>query len=307
MVTQPDFKKATTFVWSSARLIDRSVCAPVPGRRRGACGRRCLPTRILTAASETRSSPTSARSVSQPQPVEVALHVLDELDAMADPAVARACDYLSTITTNEGGVPFVLPMPEDFPRAPWWNAEPDPPAAINPTAAIVGLLHKHGIRHSWLGPATEFCWRKIEGESELGGYDFLTVFTFLRYVPDRSRAESDFDLVARASSTAGHARRACRGMSSCRCSSRRRPTRPSDCSTRRPSGGAGCAGGVPAADGWPISWEPPSQAAALEWRGFVTVGALETLRAYGRLARAEARTRRRDSDSRLTVTDWPTR
>ena len=35
--------------------------------------------------------------------------------------------------------------------------------------------------------------------------------------------------------------------------------------------------------GWPISFDPPSQAATLEWRGRWTVGALTTLRAYGRL------------------------
>jgi hypothetical protein len=36
--------------------------------------------------------------------------------------------------------------------------------------------------------------------------------------------------------------------------------------------------------GWPISWDPPSAASRLEWRGRWTVEALVTLRAYGRLA-----------------------
>ena len=35
--------------------------------------------------------------------------------------------------------------------------------------------------------------------------------------------------------------------------------------------------------GWPISWEPPDGAAALEWRGVWTLEAVRTLRAYGRL------------------------
>jgi hypothetical protein len=35
--------------------------------------------------------------------------------------------------------------------------------------------------------------------------------------------------------------------------------------------------------GWPISWEPPSQAAVCEWRGMVTLKALRTLTSYGRL------------------------
>jgi hypothetical protein len=35
--------------------------------------------------------------------------------------------------------------------------------------------------------------------------------------------------------------------------------------------------------GWPITWEPPSQAAVAEWRGVVTLAALRTLTSYGRL------------------------
>ena len=35
--------------------------------------------------------------------------------------------------------------------------------------------------------------------------------------------------------------------------------------------------------GWPISWQPPSQASVLEWRAIVTIKALRTLREHGRL------------------------
>jgi hypothetical protein len=35
--------------------------------------------------------------------------------------------------------------------------------------------------------------------------------------------------------------------------------------------------------GWAITWEPPGVAATLEYRGIVTVHALRTLKAYGRL------------------------
>ena len=33
--------------------------------------------------------------------------------------------------------------------------------------------------------------------------------------------------------------------------------------------------------GWPITWEPPSDAARLEWRGIETLRALRVLTAYG--------------------------
>jgi hypothetical protein len=35
--------------------------------------------------------------------------------------------------------------------------------------------------------------------------------------------------------------------------------------------------------GWALTWQPPSQAATLAYRGMVTVLALQVLRAYGRL------------------------
>jgi hypothetical protein len=36
--------------------------------------------------------------------------------------------------------------------------------------------------------------------------------------------------------------------------------------------------------GWPLTWEPPGDAALLEWRGIVTLDALRTLVSYGRLS-----------------------
>ncbi|MGA9042843.1 MAG: hypothetical protein WB421_20105, partial [Terriglobales bacterium] len=35
--------------------------------------------------------------------------------------------------------------------------------------------------------------------------------------------------------------------------------------------------------GWPLNWEPPSEAAALEWRGVVTLESLRFLVSYGRI------------------------
>jgi hypothetical protein len=35
--------------------------------------------------------------------------------------------------------------------------------------------------------------------------------------------------------------------------------------------------------GWPVTWEPPSESALLEWRGRLTVDAVMTLQNYGKL------------------------
>ncbi|WP_129789697.1 hypothetical protein [Promicromonospora panici] len=130
---------------------------------------------------------------SQPQGIEIAFWILDEIDAFDDAAVPAACDWLESSRTPDGGVPWVLPSVVDDERAPWWQPEGDPaPAALNPTAPIAGLLHAHGIEHRWLADATEFCWRKIAATTEVGDYDALSILAFLERVPDRDRAEKEF-------------------------------------------------------------------------------------------------------------------
>src|SRR5512139_1184324 len=85
--------------------------------------------------------PDKRTASSQPIDQEFALRVLDDIGFDAGIAV-QTCDFLETITTAEGGVPFVLPTVRDAPRAPWWDTDLDePPASINPTASIAGLLH----------------------------------------------------------------------------------------------------------------------------------------------------------------------
>ncbi|MEU6784368.1 hypothetical protein ABZ912_34660 [Nonomuraea angiospora] len=129
---------------------------------------------------------------SQPEPVEVAFWILDELDAFDSPMVAAACDYLAGVGTPDGGVPFVLPSVRDTPRAPWWETPDDPPGNLVPTASIAGLLHKHGSTHPWLAAATDFCWSGIAALTEISPYEARAVVTFLDLVPDRPRAESEF-------------------------------------------------------------------------------------------------------------------
>jgi hypothetical protein len=135
---------------------------------------------------------------SQPEPVEVAFWILDELDAFDSPMVPAACDYLASVTTPDGGVPFVLPSVREAPHAPWWEPDDDPPGHLIPTASLAALLHKHGISHPWLAPATEFCWSQIAALQETTPYVARAVVPFLEHVPDRRRAEAEFARVREA-------------------------------------------------------------------------------------------------------------
>jgi hypothetical protein len=303
MAIQLDFAAATNFIWSNARLIDRYRFAHQ--FQEGDA----LPVLETLRAYQNGDGgfgnalePDIRAPLSQPQPCELALHVLDELEAMNNPMVSRVCAYLQSITTRDGGVPFVLPMDDEFPRAPWWNTEPNPPAAVNPTAAIAGLLHKHAIAHPWLAPATEFCWREIEQERTWDGHDFLVLFTFLQFVPDRDRAQKAFQRLARQLLDGGVVSLdpAAEGYVFLPLQFAPTPDSPQrglfDDETIERHLDA-LVGRQQPDGGWLIGFEPPSPAALLEWRGSVTVSALQTLLAYGRLPSV-----RPGSASRLSAT-----
>src|SRR5215469_8027926 len=137
MATAPDLDKATEFIWSTARLLDRRRFAYVflDGNSQD----------VLTALRPYQNAdggfgsglePDIRGPVSQPVPTWTALSILDETGTMGDPIVHSICDYLLSITAREGGVPFVLPSARDYPHAPWWETEDIPPASLNPTAPI---------------------------------------------------------------------------------------------------------------------------------------------------------------------------
>lgn len=142
---------AQTFIFNNARLLERRLFAYLFGN-----GTKHHVLAALRAYQNEDAGfgnalePDKRTATSQPIDQEIALRVLDDVGFDMEIAL-DVCDFLQTITTADGGVPFVLPSVRDAPRAPWWNTETDdPPAWINPTASIAGLLHKHGVDHPWL-------------------------------------------------------------------------------------------------------------------------------------------------------------
>ena len=279
--------RAADFIWRNGRLLDRHRFAHL--FRDGSVAP------VLAALRAYQNpdggfghalEPDLRGGASQPVPAEHALLILDEVDRFEDPMVSAICVWLDSITTDEGGVPFVLSTVSEGPHAPWWV--PTGKASLNPTAGIAGLLHKHSVAHRWLDRATAYCWRVLpEQRALLGPDDAITVLTFLEYVPDRAAAEAEFalvgqrilsDLVALDPATPGYVHT------------------PLEFAARPDSLGrrlfdtatierhlAALTAKQEADGGWPITWEPPSPAAVYEWRAFRTIKWLSALRSYGRL------------------------
>ena len=228
---------------------------------------------------------------SLPIDVEVAFHALSTAGASDATIVRRACDFLARTAAEAGAggaVPPAFPVIEEFPRAAHW-AEWTYQPGINPTAGLVGLLYEMGVEHPWVTQATTYCWEKLEAGQVLDDvHTFSEALVFLEHVPDRQRADRcAAELAGRLGEIPGmHIDPNAQGYGlsplhfAPTAKSRWRELFTSEqieahldrlAGRQQPDGG------------WTISWEPPSKASELEWRGIVTLDALRTLTSYGRL------------------------
>jgi hypothetical protein len=286
--TTPDLGRATDFMWRAARLLERRRYAYLflDGERQ-AVPEALRPYQNSDGGFGNGLEPDVRAPVSQPVPTWTALGILDETGDFTDPMVGQICDYLLSITTAEGGVPFVLPSVRDYPRAPWWEPDDQPSASLNPTAAIAGLLYKHGVRHPWLVKATTYCWSQLDALDQTSPYEMRAVFPFLDYVPDRRRAEEVFDRIGPKILEQNLVALTPTAEDETHTPLNYAP-RPESMARRLFSDEVieanldALASAQQEDGGWPFNWLAWNPATALEWRGVVTIEALVTLQAYGR-------------------------
>ncbi len=235
--------------------------------------------------------PDTRCPASLPIYVETAFQALATVATVDRSMVLRACDFLARSAAEAGAggaVPLAFPIIESFPRAGHWTEWTYEPG-LNPTAGLVGLLYQLDVEHPWRQQAARYCWERLEaGELPDSAHTLSEALVFLEHVPEHDRADrcvaeiaGHFDEVSGLHldpETPGY------GLSPLHfaptASSRwRRLFTDAQISAnldhlardQQPDGG------------WPIAWEPPSEAATLEWRGVVTLQALRTLTSYGRI------------------------
>ena len=278
-------ESAEIFVLNNARLLERDLFAfHFQGGHRQKVLSALLAYQNEEGGFGNALEPDKRTMTSQPIDQEFALRILDEIGF--EPSIAlQICDFLETITID-GGIPFVLPTVRDAPRAEWWNTDTDnPPASINPTASIAGLLHKYQFQHPWLARATEFCWEQIEISQNISGNDLLCALLFLEHVPDRERAERVFKQVCIHMLADGHIAYDPQASGYVFMPLDFAPSPHSMCrqlfedATIRTHLEA-LARRQQVDGGWPISWNAISPACEMENRGIVTIRVLQTLKAY---------------------------
>lgn len=229
---------------------------------------------------------------SQPTGGMHAFEVLAEVAPVTSPHAAGLCDWLQEHTLPDGSLPLALPVRDPSGCAPWWlGADPDTPslqmtAQVAAKAHIVARFDPLVAAHPWLSTATRWCLDAIAGiETTPHAYELLFALQFLDAVHDREpTASALLDRLGKHIPPGGSIPVAggAEGES----------VRPLDVSpvAGRPlrrlysedvlNADANRLAGQQQADGgWVVDFPSASPAAALEWRGYMTVEAVAVLQA----------------------------
>ncbi len=232
---------------------------------------------------------------SEPLSTHAALAVLDEVGALQDPMVADATTWIATIALPDGGVPFALPASADAPRAPWVEPGPEP-VGSHLTFALAALTHRSRWSYRegsepqrWIADADAWCWDRLDRPRELGAYDVLFGLGFLDAVPDDHRARAAVEQLAVLIGDDGTLPVA-GGTDGERLTPLALSPRPGRRSRALFAAEAidrdldRLEAAQQADGGWTFDWGTWAPAQEVEWRGIVTLDALATLAAHGRIA-----------------------
>jgi hypothetical protein len=279
---------ATDFLWRNARLLERALFAhqflgaPADHVRTAIRAYRNPDGGLGHALEPDIRAPTS-----QPLFVEVGFRALQQAGIRDQEMALGACDFLASVAREDGTVPIALPSMLDYPRAAHWAELGPPDDSPNPTASIAGLLLWQGVEHPWLERATAWCWQRLE-QPIAEAHDIVTALTFLRFAPDRPRAEALAVSVARQAFGARYFKAepgpGSYGLTPLHLApSPDAPGRVAFSDDLIAAHLDDLAAGQQEDGGWPITWNPPGPGAVMEWRGVWTLEALTTLRTYGRV------------------------
>lgn len=237
---------------------------------------------------------------SQPAAALHAFEVFAEAAPTVSPATGPLCDWLGSISRPDGGLPFALAVSDPAGCAPFWvQADPDA-SSLQITAVVAANAHRVArhdpvvATHPWLDEATRFCIDAIGAmEARPHAYELGFAMQFIDaavdQVPNVETLLARLDMYLPGDGTLPVEG----GLED-------EMLRPLDYAPY-----PGCpVRDLLAADvierdldrldgqqqpdgGWPVDWQSASPAAALEWRGYLTVRAVKVLMANARTSAAD--------------------
>ncbi|MEU6643914.1 hypothetical protein ABZ863_15355 [Saccharomonospora sp. NPDC046836] len=227
---------------------------------------------------------------SQPGAALHAFEVFADLAPVTHPHAAALCDWLASVTLPDGGLPFALPIADPAGCAPFWvQAEPGVSSlqitAICVANALRVAAHDPAVAgHPWLDRAAEYCLSAI---GALDGQPHALVLAFATRFLDAAHTR-----YPEAAALLDSVRRfvPADGIVHVAGGAEDEVMRPLDFAPL-PGGPARTlfsrevieaelrrlAGEQQDDGGWQVGFVSYSPAAALEWRGYATVGAIQLL------------------------------
>jgi hypothetical protein len=216
---------------------------------------------------------------SQPIAVLTAFEVLHEAGGSAPRA---ALEWLASISNENGGIPFHLPASDDAPQAPWM--QPASSSSLHMTAAVTAAAARLGTEHPWIEAAADYCRRQIDAAEHLPAYETKYALAFLDATGDTERLTALGNGLPRDGRLPVEGGAENETLNLLTLSPR--PDRPA----RRLFDEGVLAGELDGLEkeqrpdgGWDFDWLVWAPAVATEWRARLTVDALTTLKAHGRL------------------------
>lgn len=177
-----DLAAARHFVQLHGRLLDRRRLAHLLD---------AAPAASVVAAVAGYANPDGGyagliepdvRSLSS-QPIAV-LTAFDVLGGVGEVAPPAALAWLSTISNDDGGIPFHMDATDGAPQAPWMRA--DPTSSLHMTAAVTAAALRLGARGPWVQAATDYCHEKVRDGDRLTAYETMYALSFLDAAGDTS-------------------------------------------------------------------------------------------------------------------------
>lgn len=281
-----DVAAAEAFIYSSARLLDRHRTAVLLH------GAPVEPVELALSAYRNADGgyghalePDARGPASETTAALHALEVLEEINRL-DTGIRDVADWVAGVAGPEGGVPFVLPAAAAYPLAPWMV----PGGASHLTFGLAALVERAGIRSDWLGAATDWCWRQLDHPEALQAYWLKYALDFLDRTPDADRAAQAITrlrpLLRPDGSVPVDGGTGDEQLTALTLAPRPEARSRALFTDEQITAGLDELEAAQQDDGgWTFDWAAWAPGQASEWRGLVTLRALQILDANGRLAR----------------------
>jgi hypothetical protein len=221
-----------------------------------------------------------------------AFETLADVGPATSPRAVELCDWLDTVTLPDGGLPFALPIADPAGCAPFWaNADPTA-SSLQLSAFVTADAHRVAAHdpavaaHPWLAGATDYCLAAIDAlDAAPFAIELNASVQFLNAVHD-TRPEAagllrklgeHIPADGRVPVTGGAEGETMRALDFAPLPGR--PVRELFDAAVIDAELRTLANEQQDDGGWRVDFQSYSPAAALEWRGYATVRAIETLRA----------------------------